>query len=578
LRYATEKLADLSPALGLPGGSCHVIERIEEQVRNPRNREKLISLIEQGHPHTELKKKDIATIYRIPLVEGRVRGSKFKWVVINEHSQYRMDLRGVNLGDVFALLRKFHDAFTQAKQDKSYQYLDWERAIIRGREIEYISGGLVIRFVAAMTQNGEVGAEVRTVFWLGDSKPRPMSRGECQPFKGWSYEIKGEKPLDRSLRHDFEGRTATWLELETFPMRVARLHQERTAGANEWLKWIVQPFDVIWKHHKEFVYGPIDDAMDAIIKDLAPILVKEIGEEEVEEDVEEFLAGALKGKWDATREYKADPTGPTEDWIEGYEWGYANPASVKKDLPSGVKRKVVEEAVKDFRHKITENVMERALHKAWSAVSPSHTLKAIMVAVKKHGWKLGVAFALFEIVEHMILPVVLVSLTGHEELAITGTIPIGEIIYAIIFRIMGRVPADANKADEDGHLDWYEDKFGPVRIGSPMGDCYEANGRWFSDHALFPGKDKKLRIVHGEVRGQASLEGVQYGHCWIEDGSTVLDFSNGRTVRIPKAVYYEIGGIDQIDNAHTYTPEQFRRKLLDNEHWGPWDLKTSTGL
>jgi len=247
--------------------------------------------------------------------------------------------------------------------------------------------------------------------------------------------------------------------------RVAGRYNQRQAGVQDWLQWIVQPVDVIWKHHKEFVYGPIDDAMDAIIKDLAPALVKAIGEQEVEDDVDEFLDGATQGKWDANKGNFADSNPrETEDWQEGYQWGFANPSLVRGDLPPNVRRQVVEDAVKDYRKRITEEVLKRALSKAWSAVSPAHTLKAIMVAVKKHGWKLGVGFALFEIVEHMILPIVLVSLTGHEELAITGTIPIGEIIYAIIFRIMGRVPSELNKLEADGHLDWYEHKYGPVRI------------------------------------------------------------------------------------------------------------------
>jgi hypothetical protein len=274
--------------------------------------------------------------------------------------------------------------------------------------------------------------------------------------------------------------------------RIAGRHME--AGAKDWLQWIVQPAEVIWKHHKEFVYGPIDDAMDAIISELAPHLVKAIGEAEVDEDVDEFFDGAVAGKWDADREHHRDcPTGQTEDFCEGYEWGYTTPADVPSDadkLPPGVKRKVVEEALKDFRSRITEEVIERAMHKAWSAVSPAHTLKAIMHAVKKHGWKLGIGFALFEIVEHAILPAVLIAVTGHEELAIMGTIPIGEIIYAVIFRIMGRVPNEANKADPDGHLDWYESKYGPVRIASLQRDAAKP---------VFDRLDKKKQRIPGAL-------------------------------------------------------------------------------
>ena len=110
------------------------------------------------------------------------------------------------------------------------------------------------------------------------------------------------------------------------------------------------------------------------------------------------------------------------------------------------------------------------------------------------------------------------------------------------------------------------------------GDCYDSNGRYFMAKALFPGSDKSLRLVHGEVTGQGPLAGVNYGHCWIEDGNTVIDVSNGKKVRMPKAVYYALGGIDHNGNLHKYTAREFQRKVSKHEHWGPWDLRTSTGL
>ena len=116
------------------------------------------------------------------------------------------------------------------------------------------------------------------------------------------------------------------------------------------------------------------------------------------------------------------------------------------------------------------------------------------------------------------------------------------------------------------------------RVAAGMGDCYEANGKYFMDEALFPGNDKTLRLVHGEVTGQGPLAGVNYGHAWVEDGNTVIDVSNGKTVRMPKAVYYALGGIDHNDNLHEYSAREFRSKITGSGHWGPWDLRTSTGL
>jgi hypothetical protein len=113
-------------------------------------------------------------------------------------------------------------------------------------------------------------------------------------------------------------------------------------------------------------------------------------------------------------------------------------------------------------------------------------------------------------------------------------------------------------------------------FSAALGDCYEAAGNYIVAHALFPGKEKGLVLVHGEVTGQGPLEGVKYGHAWVEKGGLVIDTSNGRSLRMPKAAYYALGRIG--DNLHRYTPEQMRREILRHEHWGPWDLVTSSGL
>jgi hypothetical protein len=103
------------------------------------------------------------------------------------------------------------------------------------------------------------------------------------------------------------------------------------------------------------------------------------------------------------------------------------------------------------------------------------------------------------------------------------------------------------------------------------GDCYEAAGKYVMDHALFPGTDGSLILVHGEVTGQGDIAGIQYGHAWVEKGGTVIDVSNGRNIKLPKAVYYAIGNIGKT---YKYTSEEMREKILESGHWGPWDLKT----
>lgn len=113
------------------------------------------------------------------------------------------------------------------------------------------------------------------------------------------------------------------------------------------------------------------------------------------------------------------------------------------------------------------------------------------------------------------------------------------------------------------------------KVATTGGDCYQANGKYFMDNAY---RNPNLRLVHGEVMGQGELQGISYGHCWCEEGGEVLDFSNGRNIRIDKRIYYALGGIDRLDNCFIYDHLEFSEKISEYGHWGPWDLKTKTGL
>ena len=108
-----------------------------------------------------------------------------------------------------------------------------------------------------------------------------------------------------------------------------------------------------------------------------------------------------------------------------------------------------------------------------------------------------------------------------------------------------------------------------------VGDCYEANGKLFMDLAL--GGKTGVYLVHGEVTGSGGpVKGKHFGHAWVEQGDTVLDVSNGRNVRISRDAYYLMGRIGE--NLHRYTWKQALRWMNKTEHWGPWELKTSTGM
>ena len=115
------------------------------------------------------------------------------------------------------------------------------------------------------------------------------------------------------------------------------------------------------------------------------------------------------------------------------------------------------------------------------------------------------------------------------------------------------------------------------------GDCFEAAGRWIMNN---PGTDAVL--VHAEVMGRGALQGVWFGHAWIEQGDEVIEVAGGKNARLPKQVYYILGTINQPyyqdgkmnppkNNVLKYTRTQAMEKLAEFKTWGPWELKTETG-
>lgn len=111
------------------------------------------------------------------------------------------------------------------------------------------------------------------------------------------------------------------------------------------------------------------------------------------------------------------------------------------------------------------------------------------------------------------------------------------------------------------------------------GDCYEAAGKFMISKS-HEGGDNEYILVHGEVLGRGPLEGVTFGHAWVLDvgADMVIDNSNGGNRKIPKMVYYVLGHIEHIGNYHEYTAEQALEKMKKFKHYGPWDLRTSSGL
>ncbi len=115
----------------------------------------------------------------------------------------------------------------------------------------------------------------------------------------------------------------------------------------------------------------------------------------------------------------------------------------------------------------------------------------------------------------------------------------------------------------------------------PKGNCYQAAAELLLYSRLKPKLNKidyvgKPYLVHAEVGGQGPLEGMRFGHAWVEDDEWVYDFSNNKERVLPKQVYYLLGRIDDSDpkKYRKYTFEQAREKILSTMHYGCWDIET----
>jgi|TARA_Y100000389_G_C17422198_1_gene497385 hypothetical protein len=100
------------------------------------------------------------------------------------------------------------------------------------------------------------------------------------------------------------------------------------------------------------------------------------------------------------------------------------------------------------------------------------------------------------------------------------------------------------------------------------GDCYQANGNFIITQM----NDDSYKLCHGVAL--LATDGKPFGHAWIEKGSLVMDFSNGKKKALPKKKYYELGGIPVKGYpVYSYTAREAAKKMVDTGHWGPWDSK-----
>lgn len=181
-RYAAQRTADLNLPLGVPGGPCQVMQRIEQNKRiDTRTKNELIQKVEQGD---DLGNAEASEIYAVGRTDG-VEGTPFKEIILTAHVKFRMDQRAVSVSDLKAALLKFHEAYGKEKSRNSHIYMGWEKDLDRGEPIRWDSPtGLTVVF---STRNVGVDAKGRkqrqatlvTTYWTGKPNPRPTPVESC---------------------------------------------------------------------------------------------------------------------------------------------------------------------------------------------------------------------------------------------------------------------------------------------------------------------------------------------------------------------------------------------------------------
>lgn len=162
------KQADLNPALGWPGGSCHVVERIEKEVRSPRLRENLSEKVEDGE---KLTNQEAAKIYTMETERG---AGMIKKIRITPHAQYRMDQRNVTVVDLRLTFRNFTKQLNDWKSRGDWQWKKISEAMAWGRSVQWLDPKLANLFTVFVYKGGI--ATLITTYWEGVSDPRP---GTC---------------------------------------------------------------------------------------------------------------------------------------------------------------------------------------------------------------------------------------------------------------------------------------------------------------------------------------------------------------------------------------------------------------
>jgi len=158
-----QRNADLQPPLGRPGGPCHVVKRIDQNVQSPVIKDRLIDDVETGQ---DLSLPESQIVYKLDVEKA---GGGWKQMLLTPHTQYRMDLRGVGVGQVQKALSNLwtqmaRDPRLKADVDYSDRGFRWDDRQTRLTVVLKVQGSSVT---------------IITAYPTGSPDPKAPGEGGC---------------------------------------------------------------------------------------------------------------------------------------------------------------------------------------------------------------------------------------------------------------------------------------------------------------------------------------------------------------------------------------------------------------
>ena len=255
----------------------------------------------------------------------------------------------------------------------------------------------------------------------------------------------------------------------------------REAGIREvWNDWVRVPFNSLLRNAPKFKNQAVDDVFDDIVRDIAPIMMVEVQKQLVQQHYDEFEAGvhggafdAIQGKIPKVKNHKTMyPTyrirkGQDVDWDkEGYTLGYNSPSVWgRRGVDKDVKRTVIKGILRQEQDDVVENLIKTKLYNVWMSINPVELVKTTIKMVKQHGWKVGAALALVQIVETAVIPAVVTGLGFPQYALVASQLPITEITIPIMAKYLKiEVGEETNTDDLDDYLSQNTTRFAMQKL------------------------------------------------------------------------------------------------------------------